>query len=629
MGLCKLAALLSTVHFSACAPALRLGAARPCPEGLQEQAVQALLGEPKAPGDSAGMPSDQARSVLTQHNDEARTGAYRYERRLNTGNVCGERFGKLFSLSVKGQIYAQPLYAANLELPDSSVHNVVFVVSMHNMVYAFDADEKAKPLWSRSLGNPVPYNFMPMPGSIVGQYNIKPEIGITATPVIDFSSQTIYLTAKTCERQSTSDCAHKEGRGLAYRIHALDLTTGEDRPNSPVMIAAECFDSTGPGAPRRIGFDAAHHLQRTGLLLANGKVYLGFGAHHDKKPYRGWVMAYDAATLAQTASFCSTPHVNGGGIWQAGNGLTADSAGNIYAMTGNGFKDERRSPRDMTDSFIKLSPDLRLLDWFAPANQPCLSEYDVDLGAAGPVLLPGTSLLVGAGKEGIVYLLDAANLGKRQSRKYRGRRDESPCALAGGDTTPPPLQAFQAAFQWKRDHVGAIVLPVLGYHHIHGSPVYYDDPHGGPTIFLWPERDHLRGFRFDPATRRFQNTAPSGSPPQDSYRSRDRNAEHGMPGGILSVSGDAREDQSNWPEGQPSTGIIWASMPLKKDAFTQTVAGVLRAYSTNDLTELWNSTWRRDDGVGFFAKYTAPTIANGKVYLATFSNRLNVYGLKP
>jgi hypothetical protein len=588
--------------------------------------------------DSASVPSqregdattDAGRAVLTQHNDNQRTGAYLSEHQLDVATVCSSRFGKLYSLKVDGQVYAQPLYVPNLVMNDGKSHNVLFVATMHNMVYAFDADSNpgggSRPLWRDSLGVPVPHNFMPMPGSIFG-YNIKPEIGITGTPAIDAAGKTIYLTSKTCTRPSSSDCANRGGSDIAYTLHALDLSSGAERPGSPRPIKAHCVDSTG-GAERFVVFRASRHLQRAGLLLARGRLYVGFGSHADATSFHGWILSYDARSLEPQASFCTTPHVNGGAIWQAGNGLVADSSGQIYALTGNGFKKETPGPRDMTNNLIKLDADLRLLDWFTPANEACLTKHDVDLGSAGVTLMPGTSFLVGGGKEGVMYVVDAANLGKRQAPTSRSVLDNAPCRRAGNSDDPPPVQAFQAARNWQ-SNVVATLVKVFGYHHIHGSPVYYREPSTGPTIFVWPERDYLRAFRFDSSARRFPDTAPPGSQPKDSYHSRRPNAEHGMPGGILSLSADGREGSAQWARGRPATGIVWALMPLKDDAFTKVVPGILRAFRASDLTELWNSETSADNRTGLFAKYTAPTIADGKVFVATFSNRIDVYGLRP
>jgi len=579
-------------------------------------------------GDRVHTPhDDRAQSVLTQHNDNLRSGAYLEETYLTTANVRPGGFGKLFSRRVDGQIYAQPLYVPHVTFSDQTSHNAIYIATMHNMVYAFDADDPSptagQPLWSVSLGNPLPYNFMRMNFAMLGaNYNIKPEIGITSTPVIDYEKRTIYLVAKVCEEDTSQDCIGSTK--INYWLHALDITSGKERENSPALIKPTCKGTGASSANGTITFDPLHHLQRPGLLLANGNVYMAFASHQDTRPYHGWVVAYNADTLKQSAVFCTTPDGKDGGIWQAGNGLAADSAGNVFAMVGNGTPPQANDARNVGNSFIKLSPSLALLDWFTPVNVNCLNKNDIDLGSAGPLLLPVANLLVGGGKEGVLYLLDTTNLGHFQARDSKSYRDLAPCAHAGDSDLPPPLQAFQAAPRWS-----PALIPVFGYHHIHGSPVFWKSPSKDLVIYTWAERDYLRAFRLDANTLRFSDTAPPGKDPQSSYLSAMTDSMKGMPGGMLSISANWQDGTVDSPANRDETGIVWASLPLKDDAFTHSVEGVLRAFKASDLTELWNSTERLEDRVGLFAKYCPPTVANGKVYLATFSNRLDVYGLLP
>jgi outer membrane protein assembly factor BamB len=580
--------------------------------------------------------SDGARSVLTAHNDNARTGAYLADTVLSTATVCPGHFGKLFTRLVDGQMYAQPLYVSHLALPDGTTRNVVYVATMHNMVYAFDADDPAasQPVWSAWMGVPVPADFMAMPYTLAGltkfNRNVTPEFGITSTPVIDLDSRTIFLVAKTCERDLTIDCSlinhpHSKYGDVAQWLHALDITTGRERPHSPMRIRANCFRPapTGNGVDT-IQFKPGPQFQRPALLLANGRVYVAFASHQDQHPYRGWLLAYDATTLDQAAAYCTTKRPSGGGgIWQAGNGPAADANGNIYAMTGNGSYDPDAG--EMSMSFIKLDHDLQLTDWFSPTRAKCLSTEpnDVDLGASGPVLLQPAALVVGGSKEGVMYVLDQDHLGHHQ-RLHSTSRPDGLCPHSGHDTTPPPLQSFQVGHRHEFPPVGP-----TGYHHIHGSPVVWQNGPNGPVIFEWPERDPLRAYRLDTATRRFLDAAPSGAAPTASYRSAITDPKVGMPGGILALSTDGREGLTGWPTGRPTTVIVWASMPRSSDAWVRVVPGILRALRATDLKELWNSEDRPEDHVGNFAKYTPPTIANGKVYLATFSNHLDVYGPLP
>ena len=572
--------------------------------------------------------SDKARAVLTQHNDNGRTGAYERESVLNPTTVSSGRFGKLFSRRVKGQVYAQPLYVPDLEMPGVGVRDVLFVATMHNNVYAFDADdpEADTPFWCVQLGNALPYNFMPMTFGALG-HNIKPEIGITSTPVIDLARGTMYISAKVCEIKPQR-CRQSRDK-VAYYLHAIDITTGHERPNSPQRIYASCQGTKRNGQPRTLQFDARPHLQRPGLLLANDRVYLAFGSHQDTRPFHGWVIAYDANTLNQVAAYCATPTGDEAGIWQAGNGLASDASGNIYVMTGNGTFTLDRGGNDAGSSFIKLNPDLQLIDWYTPANFRCLNQIDVDLGAAGPVLIPGSELLVGGGKEGTLFLLDRATLGHLESADAESIKDRAPCARSGSRTKPPPLHAIQAAPHYRKN-VMDVVRPaqVFGYNHIHGSPVLWYDTHGDVIVYVWPEHGHLYGFRLDVSARRFPDASPRGADPKPTIVSPEAAPEHGMPGGILAASGITGDNIANAV--RTESGIIWAAMPQKGDAFVHTVSGILRAFRASDLKEIWNSEKNPGrDRVGNFAKYASPTIANGRVYLATFSEAVDVYGILP
>jgi outer membrane protein assembly factor BamB len=589
----------------------------------------------------------QTSNVLTQHNDNFRTGANLSETILNTATVGSKQFQKLFSLTVDGQISAQPLYLSGVDIPGVGTRNVVYVATMSNKVYAFDADNGTlPPLWQENLGAPAPYYFMPMRYSTLktilvlndqthppisteihlhpavlsrtghvwelgipdsappptaakfppGMYNIHPFIGITSTPVIDTARRTIYLTAKilaTAGAEST----------YVYRLYALDVTTGKNRPGSPILITAS-VPGRAAGSDR-VSFDARYHLQRPGLLLSKGTVYLAFGSHQDTKPFHGWILAYDATTLQPKGVFCTTPDGMEGGIWQAGNGPAADDQGNVYVMTGNGtFDGARVGGRNLGSSFIKLSPSLVLLGNFTPQNFEYLNKDDIDLGSAGPMLLPGTNLLVGGGKQSVFYLFDRDSL-----RGLQVTASPSKPWIR----TVQPRQQFQAGA--SADLPPEINFGGFTYHHIHGSPVFWNGP-GGGMIYVWAERDNLRAFRFDLATGLFPSTSPL-------HKSIMASPAQSMPGGILSLSANGR---------MGGTGILWASLPLRGDALhahVPGIPGVFRAFDAGDVRrELWNSHRNPErDSVGTFAKGPPPTVANGKVYLATFSGKLNVYGL--
>jgi chitodextrinase len=497
-------------------------------------------------------------NVLTQHNDIGRTGANLKETFLNTSNVKVNQFGKLFKRSVDGQIYAQPLYVSNVSIPNQGSHNVLYIATMHNSVYAFDADNPnaSTPLWQRNLGPSVPQTD-------VGDGDIKIEIGITSTPVIDLSSHTLYCVAKT-----------KENTSYFQRLHELDITTGQPKSGSPVVITASASGSGDASVNGKISFNPLRQLNRPALLLLNGVIYLAFGSHGDLSPYHAWVLSYNATTLQQMAIFNGTSNGSRGGIWQGGQGLVADANGYIYLMTGNGTFDYNTGGPDLGMSFIKLTtPGLDVADWFTPYNVDSLNSGNLDLGGSGPLLIPGTNLVLGGGKEGVFHLLNRNSMGHFH---------------AGGNSQI--VQNFKATAG-----------------HIHGSPIYWNGPNG-PMIYVWSEQDKLKQFKF--ANGLLQTTPVATS---TMY------VPNGVPGAMLSLSANGSAAGS---------GIVWASHPYDADANPATVAGIFRAFDASNVSvELWNSKQNaaRDD-VGNFAKFCPATVANGKVYLATFSNQLVVYG---
>ncbi len=502
-------------------------------------------------------------AVLTQHNDAARTGANLAETRLTTANVNPKTFGKIGTLRVDGYLYAQPLYMPNLAVPGKGLHNAVFLATAHNSVYAFDADDlAAPPLWKVNLGPSVPAAEI----YTTHWTDMRVEIGITSTPVIDPATQTIFVEAKT-----------KEHGTYVQRLHALDLATGAEKPGSPAEIKASVPGTGMASAGGQIAFDPVKQLQRPALLLANGTVYLAFGSHADSPPFHGWVLGYDARTLAQTCVFNLTPNGDEGAIWQAGMGMAADKSGFVYAMAGNGTFDAGSGGADYGSSILKLTPKpgtLAVADYFTPYNQETLSENDQDTGASGPLLIPGTDLLLGGGKNGWLYLTQTGKMGHYQST------DDSQI-----------VQSFQ-----------------ITRGNCHGSPVYWNGPRG-PQVYIWPEFAHLMAFRVHGG--RLDTTPASESA---------LSVPDGMPGAFLSVSAEGNK---------AGTGIVWSSAPYDANANWETVPGILRAYDASDLGhELWNSRMNPvRDSSGLFAKFCAPTVVNGRVYLSTFGNQLGVYGL--
>jgi uncharacterized protein (TIGR03437 family) len=487
-------------------------------------------------------------SVLTANYGNARSNANLNETVLNPLNVNATQFGKLFSLPVSGYINAQPLYVQNVAIPGKGTHNVVYVVTQHNDVYAFDADAQQSPLWHVNLGASVPG-----PDYQVADLS---EVGILGTPVIDDTTNTIYAVAHT-----------KETGNYVYRLHALDIATGDEKFDGPAAITASVASTNAGNVNGQFSFDPSQHLQRPGLLLLNNVVYIAFGSHNDSGAFHGWLMGYDAGNIQQQVSaFLTSPSGWGASIWQGGRGPAADTRGNIYVSTGNGTYDGAAN-WGMTVLKLDTSSGTPVVaDWFTPDNWLSLDNVDNDLGSSGPVLTAAGTVIAG-GKEGIVYNLDSDVLGHEQS--------------GNGQI----LQHFQA--------IGFGIF----------NMALWERP-GSPVLYLRAYNDAIKAFRMT-------NGLLEGKPfTQSSFGA-------GLPFDGMAVSADGPAQYS---------AILWATSTADP---TNNGPGVLHALQASDLSkELWNSKMNpsRDD-LGTLAKFTAPTIANGRVYVPTFSNQLVVYGL--
>jgi Ricin-type beta-trefoil lectin domain-like/F5/8 type C domain/PQQ-like domain len=494
-------------------------------------------------------------NVLTRQYDNNRTGANTSETTLTTGNVNSAGFGKLWQYPVDGQVYTQPLYVQGLSI-GGATHNVVFFGTMHNTMYAYDADSgSTTPLWSVSLGTPVTLDGSQV-GTNCGSYrDIFYELGILSTPVIDLATKTIYVESKTT--------------GYVDKLHALDLSTGAEKMGGPVTISASLNG-------RSLNGQVAN--QRTSLVLANGEVYLGFGGYCDTGSYYGWYFAYSASNLAAAPIIFNAGYDGSAApIWMAGSAAPVDASGNLYVMTGNGTFNANTGGQSYGESFLKLSPTLGVLDYFTPYNQAALTSADSDLGSAGPILVPGTTTILGGGKESMLYLTNTGNMGHYNSAN-----------------NSQIMQSFKA-----------------GNGHIHGTPVYWNSP-SGPLIYMMTEADAVKGYMFSGATLSTtpwtQSTVQAPTAPNSIL----------MPGGFLTVSANGT-----------SNGIVWDSMGLVNDANQGLTFGVLRAFNATNLTqELWNSQQNPGrDGNGILAKFVPPTVVNGKVYMPSFSKHVAVYGL--
>ena len=508
-------------------------------------------------------PSGSA-NVLTYHNDNARTGLNPNETILTPANVNSAKFGKLGFLSVTGLVDAEPLYVSGLTI-SGTVHNVVFVVTEHDLVYAFDADTFQQ-LWQVSL---VGANETPSDDR--GCSQVTPEIGVTSTPVIDPKAGahgTIYVVAMS-----------KDGSGNYFqRVHALDLTTGADLPGSPQVVQATYPGTASPNSNGMVIFDPAQYKERVGLLLLNGVLYTGWASHCDFAPYSGWVIGYNAATLKQTSILNFTPNGSEGSIWMSGAGLAADSSANIYFLAGNGTFDTSLTPTgfpvngDYGNGFLKISTTggaLAVADYFEMFNTVAESKADEDLGSGGALVLPdftdasGTTrhLAVGAGKDNNIYVVNRDSMGK-----FNPANDN--------------------AIYQEIDTNG------LGGSGVFAMPAYFNI-----TVYYGAVSDSLRAFTISKAL--LVTPASSVSP-----------ASFGYPGTTPSVSANGT-----------SNGIVWA--------VEANSPGVLHAYDATNLgNELYNSNQAGSRDQFVDNKFITPMIVNGKVFVGTPTGVV-VFGLLP
>jgi hypothetical protein len=505
--------------------------------------------------------------VLTNRYDAARTGANLRETALTASNVTVNRFGKLYSHPVKGAVYAQPLHVSGVTINGTS-RDVLYVATMEDRVYAFDAASSSPtPLWSRDFTSPPSVTPVPITDLVGPNLNIVGNVGVQGTPVIDKATNSLYLVART-----------KENGSYVQRLHALDLVTGAEHTGSPVKIAAAVLgnagDSTVTASGRVITFDPKMHVQRAGLALVNGVVIVSWAAHEDATPSHGWIIGFNSSTLARVGAFAVTPDDYGGGIWQGGRAPAIDAAGNVYIATGNGKWDGTRNYGDSLLKFTVSRSGLALTDYFTPGNESQLSSLDNDLSGSGFTLLPGTNLLIGGGKEGVLYLLNSQQLGHKVSN----------------DT-----QIVQK-------------IPVGGGH-VMGGAVFWASPNAGSLVYNWSENDALTAYRLSggrlllPAYAEGQVVSP------------------GHPGGSLTLSANGST---------ANTGIVWASMPTSQDNLHGLEAGILRAFNAETLAELWTSEQNSGrDRLGTLMKFVPPLVVNGKVFLPNQDGAVAVYGLLP
>ncbi len=498
------------------------------------------------------------RGMLTYHNDNARTGQNLRETVLTPAKVNAVTFGKLASFVVDGAIYAQPLFVADVPVA-GRLRDLVIVVTEHNSVYAFDANERTgAAVWQRSLIDPA-RGITTVPSTDTGCADISPEIGITSTPVVDPVTGTLYVVAMT-----------KENGIHTHRLHAFDITTGNARVAGGRLIQAVV---PGVSAPNDgTGFLRLNSLranQRAALLLNNGTVYIAFGAYCNFANDNGWLLAYDARTLQLRAAFSTSPTGTEGGIWQSGGGPAADVAGDVFVVTGDGIFDAASGGNNYGNSFLKLAgAGLGVRDYFTPHNQATLDAGNGDLGSGGAMLLPdqpvgAPRLVVGAGKQGIVYLLNRDNLGKFQ---------------VGSDSQI--VQSFPAGM------CGA------GACSIFGTPTWFNG-----KVYITPANDRLRAFALVGG-----RLSPAGQ----------STASYPWPGATATVSANAT-----------TNGIVWTLQTNGSGAPAILRAHAADDVSVELYSSADNAA---SDEPGKAIKFTVPTVYRGQVFVGT-QDRLAVYGL--
>ncbi len=500
-------------------------------------------------------------------NDNFRTGQNLAESVLTPSTVTPSQFGLQFADAIDAAAYAQPLYVPNVAIPGQGTHNVVYVATENDSVYAFDADQPGLPLWHTSFINHA-HGITAVPSSDLGCGDLVPIIGITATPVIDPVAGTLYVVSKV-----------KLGPGsYQQQLHALDITTGLDQPNSPVTIAAKVPGTAEDSVSGMISFNPLLQHDRPALTLANGVVYLSFASHCDIEPYHGWILGYDETTLAKEVVFNTTPNGEEGGFWEAGCGPGVDTNGDLIAITGNGTFDTLPPIVDYGDSFLRLTPGggtMSVASFFTPLNELLLDDEDLDMGSGGNLLLPdqpgpNPHLMVGAGKFGTLYLVNRDNMGGFNATNDQ-MVQELPGAVGGMWSTPAYWQG---------------TVPSVGLQNM----IYTVGVTDKPKMFVISN-----GLIQTPPTvaTPFQIGYPGASP-------------------VVSANGT-------------TGGILWF---IDSSAWSSGGTAILYALDATNLTLLYNSNQFSSDNPGPAVKFTVPTVANGSVYMGT-QTQLAVFGLFP
>jgi hypothetical protein len=550
--------------------------------GTRSEATQQGLLNNNQGSNNQGLPSGAA--VLTSRNDNSRTGANLFEGQLTPGNVKVSSFGLRYTRNLDGKVYVQPLFVPNVqraEFQGLTQRDIVYVVTEHNTVYAFDANDVANPnpLWSRNLGPSVPSADVNVPGRSC--LDITPEIGISQTPTINLATQTMYVVAKV-----------EENGVQNHRIFALDIRTGADL-HAPTDLGGSVPGTASDSVNGVLTFNPVRHNVRAGLLLQNQILYVAATSHCDFPPWHGWVFAYDAATLQQIALWVTTPNGAGGGIWQSGGGLSSDVTGAVYAVAGNGtYEDGTVKPQTgfgQTIAKLKLTGNtISVLDWFIPFDVDLQNFEDADL-ASPAMLIPNSNALVALTRGGRVQL-------KKMARAYVLPRDNF-----GHFHAVQADEIAQTVLLSDPDHTADPTNTKLQRAY---AMVYFNGP-SGARIYAWAQNDFPRAYAFD-GTHMNPMPVATGT---------DLAASTTVTG-MTSLSANGTQN-----------GILWGSINVD-NADKNIAKTMLFAFDAETLQTLWNSRQNRArDEVGTWGKWAYPTIAGGMVFLGNADAQLKVYGL--
>jgi len=590
-----------------------------------------------------------ATAVLTRSYDNGRTGANLTESILTPALVANKGLRRVRSFSIVGdaklpddpRIEAQPLYVPNLQMPDGQKHDVLFVASMANRIWAFDVDGNG--VWQTPvLGTPFkPANDPKGPrptSSVIDNWGINFLWGILSTPVIDLDRNRMYFVNWR---------VGADGK-LGMFAHQIDISTMQPE-GQPIQLKAQLKDANGNPAVGHHGGPVQlqpTQKQRAALLLvplrgADKTLFIATTGGENPGAPHGWMMAVDIDSFTQTAAWVSTPSTFGGGMWHASQGPSADAQGNVYAITANGgYRQDHKNAiqdfngtTDFAEAIIRLKyqkhgagqGSLTLDDWFIPfrdSERKTDNNYDYrdqDLGSAAPVLPPDNNLILGGGKDGLLYILDRHNLGKKLGDQSVLKSPPIYVTYNGvGLPNTVPNIDFQLGMGLNPNKT----------HHLHGSPVYW---HGsaGPMVFTWGENESLRAWKLDPATSMLSFVG-KGAEVASAALAASPQGIGGMPGGMLALSSNG----SN-----PGTGIVWALAPIDGDANHDPVAGIARAYDATNLDPtpidpltprlklLWVSA---SAGINFtHSKFCTPVVADGRLFVPTYDGRVDMYMLNP